>query len=314
MLRSFKDVLDSAKGRGPIRVAVAAAQDPEVMEAIQAGIQANLIEAILVGDASLIGPMAKALGITAQVRIVHEMDMAEASLLAAGCVRNGEAQVLMKGLVNSSTFLKAALDAERGLRSGRLLSHLVAMEIPGAPKLSFFTDGGMNIAPNLEEKKQILANAVEAMIQMGVEVPRVAVLCANEQVSPKMQATVDAQALVEAWEAGAFPDCIVEGPIAMDVALSPLAAQHKGLHSQISGDVDLFLMPNIEAGNMVTKVLLHYTASKFGGVIVGATHPIVMVSRSNTAADKLNAIAMAALVYRPAGSQLERAAQSAATV
>jgi phosphate butyryltransferase len=302
MLTSFQHLLDLAKARGPIRVAVAAAQDPEVMEAIQAGIQANLIEAVLVGDADLIRPLAEELGISARVQIVHEADATRASLLAAGCVRDGEAQVLMKGLVNSSTFLRAALDPERGLRSGRLLSHLVAMEIPGAPKLSFFTDGGMNIAPDLEEKKQILANALEAMIQMGVEVPRVAVLCANEQVSPKMPATVDAQALVEAWEAGAFPDCIVEGPIAMDVALNPLAAQHKGLESRVSGDVDLFLMPNIESGNMVTKVLLHYTASKFGGVIVGASHPIVMVSRSNTAEDKLNAIAMAALICRPAGA------------
>jgi phosphate butyryltransferase len=300
MLSSFRQLLDIAKDRGPIRVAVAAAQDPEVMEAIQSGIQANLIEAILVGDSAIVGPMAEELGILGQVQIIHEPDETKASLLAAGCVRDGEAQVLMKGLVNSSTFLRAALDPERGLRSGRLLSHLVAMEIPGAPKLSFFTDGGMNIAPNFDEKKQILTNALEAMIQMGVEVPRVAVLCANEQVSPKMQATVDAKALVEAWEAGAFPDCIVEGPIAMDVALSPLAAQHKGLRSRVSGEVDLFLMPNIESGNMVTKVLLHYTASKFAGVIVGASHPIVMVSRSNTAEDKLNAIAMAALVCHPA--------------
>ena len=298
MIRNFNELAALARTRGLIKVAVAVAQDAEVMEAIQAGIQAGLIEAILVGDRALILPMAEALGI--QARIIDEPDPAKACLLAAGLVHDGEAQVLMKGLANSAVFLKAALDPERGLRTGRLLSHLVALEIPGEKKLAFFTDGGMNIAPGLEEKKLILGNALAALVHMGVEAPRVAVLCANEQVSPKMQATVDAQGLVEAWRAGAFPDCIVEGPIAMDVALSPEAARHKGIQSRVSGDVDLFLMPNIESGNMVTKALLHATSSKFAGVVLGATHPMVMVSRSDNAEAKLNAIAMAALLTRPA--------------
>ena len=299
MIRNFNELAALAKTRGLIRVAVAVAQDAEVMEAIQSGIQAGLIEAILVGDQALILPMAEGLGIQAKVKIVHEEDPAKACLQAAGLVHDGQAQVLMKGLANSAVFLKAALDPERGLRTGRLLSHLAALEIPGEKKLAFFTDGGMNIAPGLDEKKVILANSLAALLQMGVETPRVAVLCANEQVSPKMPATVDAQALVEAWKAGDFPDCIVEGPIAMDVALSPEAARHKGIKSQVSGDVDLFLMPNIESGNMVTKALLHATASKFAGVVLGATHPIVMVSRSDNAEAKLNAIAMAALLTRP---------------
>jgi len=298
MLRNFDELSALAQVRGPIRVAVAAAQDAEVMAAVRDAIEAGLIDAILVGDEAAIAPMAEAAGITGRVRIVHEPDLARASLLAAGFVHDGEAQVLMKGLVNSGVFLRAALDPERGLRSGGLLSHLAAMEIPGEKKLAFFTDGGMNIAPGLAEKKQILANALAALARMGVETPRVAVLCANEQVNPKMPATVDAKALVDAWEAGSFPDCIVEGPIAMDVALSPAAARHKGLESRVSGDVDLFLAPNIEAGNMITKVLLHCTASKFAGVVLGASHPIVLVSRADTAEAKFNAIAMAALLSR----------------
>ena len=296
MLRDFRELMAAARGRGPIRVAVAAAQDAEVLEAVRDGIRAGLIQAVLVGDSALIGPMVAALGLAEQVEVIHEPDLAKASLVAAGCVRDGGAQALMKGMVNSSVFLKAALDPGRGLRTGRLLSHLAAMEIPGATKLSFFTDGGMNIAPGLEEKKQILANALEALHLMGVETPRVAVLAANEQVSPRMPATVDAQALVAAWEAGAFPGCIVEGPIAMDVALSPEAAQHKGIHSRVSGEVDLFLVPNIEAGNMITKVLLHYTPSRFAGMVLGASHPIVMGSRADSAEAKLNAIALAALM------------------
>ena len=296
MLRNFQELFEKAKARGTIRVAVAAAQDLEVIEAIQAGIQAGLIEAILVGEGAIIGPMSEGMGISAHVRIIHEPDMAAASLLAAGLVREGEAQVLMTGLVNSAIFLRGALDANRGLRTGRLLSHLVALEIPGEKKLAFYTDGGMNIEPGFEEKKLILENALGALAQMGVETPKVAILCANEQVNPKMQATVDAKALVDAWEAGTFGDCIVEGPIAMDVALSPQAAHHKGIKSRISGDVDLYLMPNIESGNMTTKAILHYTRTKFAGVILGAARPIVMVSRSDTAEAKLNAIAMAALM------------------
>jgi phosphate butyryltransferase len=211
-------------------------------------------------------------------------------------VRDGEAQVLMKGLVNSAVFLKAALDAERGLRAGRLLSHLAALETPGRPKLEFYTDGGMNIAPSLDDKRAILGNALDALARMGVAGPRVAVLCANEQVSPRMPATVDAQALVQEWQAGAFPGCVVEGPIALDVALSVEAARHKGLQSQVSGDVDLFLVPSIEAGNLVTKGMVYYAKSKFAGVILGATHPMVLVSRSDPAEAKLNALAMAALL------------------
>jgi len=300
MPSTFKELAALARIRGPVMVAVAAAQDAEVMDAIQAGLDAGLIEAILVGDQALINPLLGERGLAGRVRVLHEEDMAKASLLAAGLVHDGEAQVLMKGLVNSAVFLRAALDPERGLRTGRLLSHLAAMEIPGEKKLAFFTDGGMNIAPGPEEKKVILGNALDALHKMGVAEPKVALLCANEQVSPRMPATVDAQLLVEAWKAGEFPGCVVEGPIAMDVALSPAAARHKGIESRVSGEVDLFLMPNIESGNMVTKALLHCTGATFAGVVLGATHPMVMVSRSDTAEAKYNAIAMAALLSRPA--------------
>ena len=298
MFRHFTELTEAAKAGGPVRVAVAAAQDREVMAAIQGGIRAGLIEAALVGDRALIRPLAEELGITGSVEIVHELDLDRASLLAAGLVHAGEAQVLMKGLVNSQGFLRAALDPVRGLRTGRLLSHLAALETPGRAKLEFLTDGGMNIAPGLEEKKLILASALAALGRLGVAAPKVAVLCANEQVSPKMPATVDAQGLVRAWEAGEFPDCVVEGPIAMDVAVSPEAARHKGIQSRISGDVDLFLVPNIEAGNLVAKTMIYYGQARMAGLILGATHPIVMVSRADSAEAKLNAIAMAVLLSR----------------
>jgi phosphate butyryltransferase len=296
MLRSYQDMRAAALGRGPATVAVAGAQDREVLEAVQLGIQAGLAEAILVGDEAQVAPLAKAAGIGARVRIVHETDLAEASLKAAALVRSGEAQVLMKGLVNSAVFLKAALDADRGLRTGRLLSHLAAFEVPGRAKLEFLTDGGMNIAPGLEEKKQILANALDGLARMGVKDPKVAVLSANEQVSPKLQSSVDAKAIADAWGQGEFPGCVLEGPIAVDVAVSPEAARHKGLPSRITGEVDLFLVPNIDAGNMLAKSMIYYGGAKMAGVVLGALRPIVMVSRADHAEAKLNAIAMAALV------------------
>jgi len=251
MLRNYQEMRAAAQRRGPATVAVAAAQDREVLEAVHAAIRAGLAQAILVGDEAQIGPLAKEAGLDPKVPVIHEPDMAQASLKAAALVREGQAQVLMKGLVNSAVFLKAALDAERGLRTGRLLSHLAAFEVPGRAKLEFLTDGGMNIAPGLEEKQQILANALDGLARIGVAEPRVAVLSANEQVSPKLQSSVDAKAVADAWAGGAFPGCVLEGPIALDVAVSPEAARHKGLSSRISGEVDLYLVPNIDAGNLL---------------------------------------------------------------
>ena len=154
----------------------------------------------------------------------------------------------------------------------------------------------MNIAPDLAEKKEILINALLALHALGIANPNVAVLAANEVVNPKMPVTVDAQALMEMSRRGELPAAVVEGPIAMDVALSPAAAAHKNLSSQISGQVDLFLVPDISAGNILGKSLIHYGKFKSAGVILGATHPVVMVSRADTAEAKLNSIALACCI------------------
>ncbi|NTV90032.1 MAG: phosphate butyryltransferase, partial [Clostridiales bacterium] len=187
---------------------------------------------------------------------------------------------------------------------GRILCHFAAFEIPGEKKLAYHVDGGMNIAPNLEQKKQIIILAIEALKAMGIDKPNVAVLTANEQVNPKMSATTDAKALVDMYEAGEFPPCVMEGPIAMDVAASAEAAKHKGISSKITGNVDIFVVPTIEAGNMVGKTLVYYAKAKIAGVIIGATNPIVMTSRADTAEAKLASIAlacsMAARVNSPA--------------
>jgi phosphate butyryltransferase len=298
MLENFKQVIDQAKNRGTVTVSVAAAQDREVLMAIRDAHLHGLVNALLVGDEQLIRPLIDEFAMNSYAKIVHEPDLDKAAQMAAALVRKGEAQILMKGLINSSIFLKAALDPDSGLRSGRILSHLTAFEIPGEKKLAFHTDGGMNIAPTLEEKRAILISTLETLHMMGIEKPNVAVLTANEQVNPKMPATTDAKALADMWKEGKFPPCIVEGPIAMDVAASAEAAKHKGIKSEISGNVDIFMVPDIEAGNMVGKTLVHYAKAKIGGVIIGATHPIVMVSRSDNAEAKLNSLALACLMTK----------------
>ena len=295
MLRNFADVLARVKKQGKVTVSVAAAHDKDVLQAIKLAVDAGLTVPILVGNAAAIKPMLGEVGLPADTRVIDESDDKAAALAAVKLVHDGEAQVLMKGLVNTSDFLRAVLNAEVGLRTGRLLSHFVAIEVPGSEKLIFQTDGGMNIAPGLAEKKGILTNALLAMQQMGIKEPKVALLTANEQINPKMPATVDARDLVEMAAAGEFPPAILEGPISLDVAYSPEAAKHKGIKSNISGQVDLFLMPNIESGNLLGKSLVYYANAKMAGMVLGAANPIVLTSRADTAEGKLYSIALACL-------------------
>ncbi|MEL7657108.1 MAG: phosphate acyltransferase [Bacillota bacterium] len=277
-------------------IAVAVAQDKEVILTAAEAYQAGIADFILVGDQEKIKEIAEDIDRSFEFNVIDEKDENEASLLAAELVRKGEADVLMKGLVNSSVFLKAVLNEERGLRSGKSLSHLAAFEIPGQPKLAFYTDGGMNTFPDYEMKKNIVTNALEALKKLGIEVPKVAVLTANETVNPKMPSTVDAAKLTEAGEAGELPPCMIEGPVALDIALSREAAAHKKIESKISGDVDLFIVPNIEAGNMIGKTLIYCANAKMAGVILGGRKPIVMTSRAENAEGKMNSIILACLL------------------
>ena len=296
MFKNFKEIVKQAKKLGKVTISVAVAQDEEVIHAVKMACDMGFARAKLVGDAALIQTLAQKVGLPGTTEILHESDIDLAALKAVELVRNGEAQVLVKGLINSSNFLKAALNPTLGLRSENILCHMAVFEIPGEKKLSFQSDGGMNIAPNLEEKKQILKNTIDALHKMGIAQPKVAILTANELVNPKMPATLDARALVEMWLAGEFSSSIVEGPIALDVALSAEAAERKGIESQIAGDTDIFILPNIEAGNILGKSLVHYAKAKMAGVVLGATKPIVLVSRSDNAEAKINSIALACLL------------------
>lgn len=304
MLRNFKEVIEHVKHTDKAPICVAVAQDKDVLQAVKLACDADLVQPILVGDAAAIKLLLKETRLPADTAIVDESDTNKAALTAVSLVHKGVAKVLMKGLINSSDFLKAVLHAEKGLRTGRILSHLAAFEVPGETKLTFYSDAGMNIAPNLAEKKDILINAMLTLHGLGIEQPNVAVLTANEQVSPKMPATTDAKALAEMAAEGELPDGVVEGPISFDVAVSREAAIHKGLSSKVSGQVDLFLMPNIETGNALCKSLIYYARSKMAGIVLGASNPIVLTSRADSPEGKLHSIALACLAAKGSGNAM----------
>jgi phosphate butyryltransferase len=296
VISSLDQAISLASGLSRRVIAVAAAQDREILAAVKKAISMGFVRSLLVGDEREIRRLCEEIGLDSEMEIVNKPDPREAALFAAETVRRGDADVLLKGGINSADFMKAALDQDRGLRSGRLLSHVAAFDIPGAHKLVFHSDGGLIIAPSLDEKEGIIRNAVEAARSLGVEVPKVAVLSANEKPTPKMPSTTDALALVDRWKAGAFPPCVVEGPMAMDVAASGDAADRKGIKSEIAGDVDVFIVPCIEAGNLLGKALVYYAGARIAGFIAGAAKPIVMVSRSDNAQAKVDSMALACLV------------------
>ena len=227
----YADVLEACKATGPYTISVAVAEDEDVLEAVKRAETIGLADAVLVGDGTKILPLAQKIGLKT-INILEAADEAEAARKAVGLIREKKADVLMKGMLNTSAFMRAVLNTEQGLKTGALLSHLAAYEIPGQKKLIFTTDGGLNINPDLADKKGILLNALGALRNIGLANPKVAVLSANEQVSPKMPSTVDARELVAMREKGEITMGIIEGPLALDIAVSPKAAEHKGIKSE----------------------------------------------------------------------------------
>lgn len=296
MHTSFLQLRRALEQRPPVRVSVACAQDEEMIQTVKAAHFLGFAEAILVGDRNRIQEIMEKKEFSTPLDIIHEPDEFKAALIASSIVRDKGADVLMKGLINTTLFLKAVLDEKSGLRNDRLLSHFSAFENQEHSRIMYYTDGGLNTFPNLQEKVQILRNGLEALHHIGIDTPKVAALAANEVVNPKMQSTLDARELERMALAGELPRCILEGPITIDVAFSKEAAKRKGIESKISGEVDLLLMPNIEAGNMVGKTLMFFAHAKMAGVVLGAQSPVVLASRAANAEEKLNSLALACLM------------------
>ena len=232
-----------------------------------------------------------------EYEIINEPDVVEASLKAVSLVHDGRADMYMKGLLDSKTFLKSVLNKEVGLRTGQPLSHVCVFEIPGIDRLLFFTDVAFMPYPTLEDKKFIIKYTVEVAKACGVECPKVAPLAAVEVVNPKMPVTVEAAELTRMNEEGEIKDCIVDGPLSLDIAIDRAAAKEKGaMDRKITGDADILLFPDIHAGNLVYKAIVHLVKVKNGCILTGTKAPVILTSRSDTFETKVNSIALAAVV------------------
>lgn len=298
MLRSLDAIVAAAQAKGGSKVvAVAAAQDAEVIAAIKGAYELGIATAVLVGNAEQIKQAAETAGFDlGQAEVIDVPNPVEAARKAVELVRKGRAQMVMKGLLNTADILRAVLDKEIGLRTGRVLSHVAIMEPLGYGRLLLMTDGGMNIAPDLKQKAQMIENAVGVANKLGMPCPKVAVLAAFEQVNPEMPATVEAALLAKMADRGQIKHCIVDGPIALDGAVSPEAAAHKGMQSPVAGQADILLVPVIEVGNVIYKTITYLGNGKVAGIIAGAAAPIILTSRSDTPEAKLHSIATAVLM------------------
>ena len=286
-----------ARSNGPVRLALAVAQDSYALDAVSKATLKGFIVPILVGDKSLIEQLALVGGININGWEIHdEPDTLKAVEKTVRLVHDHSADVLMKGSCSTAQLLKGVLNREWGLRKGALLSHFALFEIPAYHKLIGITDVAINIAPTLDDKVAIINNAVEFMGYLGIANPKVALIAAVETVNEQMPATVDAAKLTLMNRENIIHDCLLEGPLAFDTAISKESAEHKNLVSEVAGDSDLLVMPDIEAGNVLYKALAYFADSKVASVILGASAPVVLTSRSDSEEAKLNSILLASAV------------------
>jgi phosphate butyryltransferase len=281
---------------------VAQAADAEVIQAIADAQKLGLCDPILVGDSDAIKLAANEVGYDlSKAEVVPVTDKIEAGREAVRLVSSGYASTLMKGLLNTADLLRAVLDKEIGLRTGKLLSHVAVLDVPSHDRLLLMTDGGMNMYPNVQQKAQMIRNAVEVAHALGDPEPKVAALAALELVNPEMPATVDAAELTRMNRDGEITGCIVEGPIALDGAISADSYKHKGIKNPIAGQANVLLVPYIEVGNVLYKALVFMAGARVAGIVVGARAPIVLTSRADTHEAKVYSIATAAVLAQKAG-------------
>ena len=297
MIKNFQEVLQKVKNQKIKKVSVAVAQDKHLLEAVKEACIQGIVDAILIGDKREIEAIASEIEMDlSQLELIDEIDKNKAALKAVELVRLGKADMVMKGLIDTKTFLRSILDKEVGLRTGKLMSHVAVFEVSTIDRLIFITDAAFNMYPELKDKIEIVKNSVIVAQAVGIEKPKVAAICAVEVVNENMKATVDAAILSKMNDRGQIKDCIIDGPLALDNALSEEAASHKGIISNVAGSADILLMPNIESGNVMYKTLTYTSDCKNGGLLVGTSAPVILTSRSDSKESKIYSIALAALV------------------
>jgi phosphate butyryltransferase len=293
--RHLSEILEIAKNQTSEKLVVAAADDLHVLQAVLHAREENIIHPILVGDSGRVLEICRSNGLHLRdIPLVDEKDPARCCEIAIDLIRQGEGSILMKGFVPTALLLKAVLDKENGLRKNELLSHAAIFEVPSYHKLITVTDAAINVQPALEEKAGIIGNAVEMLHKIGLKEPKVGVLAPVEKVNPKIQSTVDAHELKEMNLKGRIGGCLVDGPLAMDNAVSREAARHKGISSDVAGDADILLVPDLNSGNILYKTLIFLADSTSAAVVMGASAPIVLTSRADSEESKLMSIALAA--------------------
>lgn len=299
MRQGFDEIVAKVKECGKKTVAVSVAQDEAVLEAVRAAKERGIADAILVGDEAKIRDIAASINMNLdEFEIINEPDMIQASLIAVKLAHDGKADMYMKGIIDTKNFLKSVLDKEVGLRTGGPLSHVAVFDIPGMEKLLYLTDVAFMTYPTLEDKVNIINNTIPVCKACGVGCPKVAPLAAVEVVNPKMPETVEGAELTRMCNDGEINGCIVDGPLSLDLAIDPEAAKHKGATDRkIQGDADVLLFPDIHAGNIAYKAIVHMVPGvKNGCILTGTKVPVILTSRSDTFETKVNSIALAAVV------------------
>ena len=294
VIHNFSELRACARRLGPKRVAVVVADDEVALTAAANASQQGIAIPVLIGDERKIRSKAQELGMEEALAHFELVDAPDAAACAARMAGSGAVSVLLKGHLRTDELLHAVLDKQYGLRTGRLLCDVLLFEdvLSGTTRLVAMTDGGVNVAPTLDQKKAIVVNAIQVMRTLGVARPKVAILSASDAVLPAMPSTQDAAALTEVGNNGGFGEADVYGPIQLDAALIESAARIKGVFNAVAGCADCLIVPNIEAGNLLGKAVLFLAGIKCAHIIVGAKVPVLIPSRAESAEDKVNSIAM----------------------
>jgi phosphate butyryltransferase len=296
-ITSFADLMAEARRVGPKMVAVAAPHEPEILLSAQDAQKEGIATCTLVGDRELIRRLATEQQIdVSKMMLIHEPDPKTAARKVMELLRMGHADLAMKGKLETGDFLRAALDREMGLRTGRLFTHVAVFEVPGFDRFLFVTDSGVVVAPTLEQKVEIVQNAIMVAQRLGVQEPKVAILAATEMVNPKIPTTMDAANLAKMADRGQIQGGLVDGPLALDNAISPESVAIKGIKGPVAGVADILVTPDVEAGNLLAKAITYFAKGKMAGVVVGGKSPLIVASRSDPHETKLVSMALGVLL------------------
>lgn len=292
-MKMLNELIKKAEDKN-IKAIVAGANDSHILEAVKNSYEKKIINPVLIGNVDEIKKVAESINFDiTKFEIIEANDEIDIATKSVKEVGKYEKSILIKGLINTGTILKFVLNKEFGLNKGNILSHVGIMEIPDNNKLILLSDAALNINPDLDQKIAIINNAIEVAHSIDIDIPKVALIAPNEKVSMKIQSTVDAAIISKMADRGIFKNCIIDGPLALDIAISKEALKIKKIKSPVDGEADILIVPNIDAGNVLYKSLIYYAKAQTAGIIVGALKPVVVTSRADSAQSKMYSIALA---------------------